>query len=84
MKKEMYKYLVKNVEVSRKDFINALAEALPQHERVSDFISIAIADYDRAEKEARKMIYDIKKNGRNRSTTLVTFEGSFCIEKRED
>lgn len=79
----MYKYFKNNEEVSRKDFINALGEALPQHQRVSDFISIAIADYDRAEKEVRKMIYSIKTNGRrNKSTTLVTSNGVFYIERK--
>lgn len=69
-------------ELTRQQFIDALGEALPkQIDSIAGF-GIAIADYDRGERELRKMINSIKKTGRNKSTTLVVVNGgNFWVEK---
>ena len=87
MSKYKYIHSKNNVrkELTRQQFIDALGEALPrQIDSIAGF-GIAIADYDRGKKELNRMMYSLKKTGRNKSTTLVVVdEGSFWVEKVGD
>lgn len=84
-----YKYIHSKNEVkkelTRQQFIDALGEALPKEIDSIGCFSIVIADYDRGKRELNRMMYSLKKTGRNKSTTLVVVnEGCFWVEKVGD
>lgn len=77
MKNNKYIYYINNIEVTRTEFKDKLAIVFGDNVNVTDFISMNVANYEKAEKEIKKM--------QRNHIALITQNGSYKIKiKQED